>query len=130
MKPKFWFAVSLFSMALLMASLWQVEIVAWNQDEFFEFPFFLIVINKWWARDFWYAVNMASWIMAFISGCKLRPVLEAYHARLRGKTFKKSLLLKGEPQDGHTDVLTSIPNNMPGQDPALLKILLREEGRN
>lgn len=56
------------STMLEFVSLWQVEIVSWNQDENFEFPFFALVINKWWARDFFYAINIFGWILAMISG--------------------------------------------------------------
>jgi len=55
------------STALEFVSLWQIEIVAWNTDEEFEFPFFLIKVNKWVARDFWYAVNVLGWILMGVS---------------------------------------------------------------
>jgi hypothetical protein len=51
------------STILEFVSLWQVEIVAWNADENFEFPFFAVVVNKYAARDFWYAVNMVGWAL-------------------------------------------------------------------
>jgi hypothetical protein len=57
----------IFSTILEFVSLWQVEIVSWNTDENFEFPFFAIVVNKWWARDFFYAVNVVGWILMGIS---------------------------------------------------------------
>jgi hypothetical protein len=55
------------STALQFVSLWQVEIVSWNRDKNFEFPFFSLVVNKWWARDFWYAVNVMGWALMGVS---------------------------------------------------------------
>jgi hypothetical protein len=63
--PQYWkpvFAI-IISVVLIMAILWQVEIVSWNEDEFFEFPFFFLVVNKWAARDFWYAMTIPAWLL-------------------------------------------------------------------
>lgn len=63
------------STMMVFVSLWQVEIVSWNQDEEFEFPFFILAINKWWARDFWYAVNVIGWVLGILSGYALAGVI-------------------------------------------------------
>jgi hypothetical protein len=49
-------------------SLWQIEIATGWADDTFEFPFFAFVVNKWWARDFFYAVNILGWIIGIVSG--------------------------------------------------------------
>jgi hypothetical protein len=59
------------STILEFVSLWQIEIVAWNTDENFEFPFYALVVNKYVARDFWYAVNMVGWALMGISAFEL-----------------------------------------------------------
>ncbi len=56
------------AVSLLWVSLWQIEIVSWNRDEMFEFPFFLLKVNKWVARDFWYLVNVIGFILVAVSG--------------------------------------------------------------
>jgi hypothetical protein len=59
------------STILEFVSLWQVEIVAWNTDEEFEFPFYALRVNKYVARDFWYAINMISWGLMGLSAFEL-----------------------------------------------------------
>ena len=58
-----------FSMALLMASLWQIEIAScWAKDVGFDMPFYLVRNMDWAvARDFWYTVNILSWVLAAVS---------------------------------------------------------------
>ena len=61
--------------ALMTASLWQVEIATgWAQDQF-TFPFFIWQVDRWWARDFWYAINILSWFLgvatAYLLGLEL-----------------------------------------------------------
>jgi hypothetical protein len=56
------------AVTMLWVSLWQIEIVSWNKDEYFEFPFFLLRVNKWTARDFWYLINVSGFILAAASG--------------------------------------------------------------
>jgi hypothetical protein len=56
------------STVLEFVSLWQIEIATGWSDETFEFPFFSLAVNKWWARDFWYAINIVAWVLAIISG--------------------------------------------------------------
>jgi len=65
----------LFSTVLEFVSLWQVEIVWWNTDENFEFPFFAKVVSKYWARDFWYAVNILGWFLTIISAAWLGKLI-------------------------------------------------------
>ncbi len=55
------------STGLLMASLWQIEIVSAFPGDVFDFPFYLWRVNKWWARDFWYLINVISWVLAVLS---------------------------------------------------------------
>lgn len=57
------------SMALLMASLWQIEIcTGWAKDVGFDMPFYLIRKMNWAvARDLWYTVNILSWVLAAVS---------------------------------------------------------------
>lgn len=50
----------LFSWVLLFVSLWQLEIATGWVAEYFDFPFFLWRVNKWFARDFWYLIIMVS----------------------------------------------------------------------
>ena len=57
----------IFSTILEFVSLWQVEIVSWNTDENFEFPFFAIVVNKWWGTRLFLHVNVVCWILMGIS---------------------------------------------------------------
>jgi hypothetical protein len=59
------------STGLLMASLWQIEIASALPGDFFDFPFYLWRVSKWWARDFWYAINVLSWILAVVSTASL-----------------------------------------------------------
>ena len=63
------------STALEFVSLWQIEIVSWNQDEMFEFPFFMWICNKWVARDIWYAVQIAAWCLGMASAYSLAVAL-------------------------------------------------------
>lgn len=55
------------STGLMVASLWQIEIAVALPNEHFDFPFYVLKVNKWWIRDFWYLVNMASWLLGIIS---------------------------------------------------------------
>jgi hypothetical protein len=64
------------STMLEFVSLWQIEIVSWNQDEFFEFPFFLFICNKWVARDIWYAVQVIAWLLGMASAYSLAIALQ------------------------------------------------------
>jgi len=59
------------STGLLMASLWQIEIAVALPNENFDFPFYLWSVNKWWIRDFWYLVNMISWLLGMLSTATL-----------------------------------------------------------
>lgn len=59
------------STGLLMASLWQIEIASAFSGDVFDFPFYLWRVNKWWARDFWYLVNVISWVLAVLSTASL-----------------------------------------------------------
>ena len=59
------------STGLLMASLWQIEIVVALPNDGFDFPFYLWNVNKWWARDFWYLINMVSWLLGVLSTASL-----------------------------------------------------------
>lgn len=59
------------STGLLFTSLWQIEIAVALPGEKFTFPFYLWTVNKWWIRDFWYFVNMASWVLAVLSTAAL-----------------------------------------------------------
>jgi len=59
------------STGLLMASLWQIEIASAFPGDIFNFPFYLWRVNKWWARDFWYLVNVISWVLAVLSTASL-----------------------------------------------------------
>jgi len=68
------FAGIVLSAVLVVASLWQVEIcTSWAKDEAgFDFPFYLWKgVDRWWARDLWYTVNMAGWALGVISGASL-----------------------------------------------------------
>ena len=60
---------------LEFVSLWQIEIVSWNTDENFEFPFFAKIVNKWVARDFWYAVQIIGWILTIVAAAYLGKLL-------------------------------------------------------
>jgi len=55
------------STGLLLASLWQIEIASAFPGDVFDFPFYLWRVNKWWARDFWYMMNVVSWMLAVLS---------------------------------------------------------------
>lgn len=59
------------STGMLMASLWQIEIVVALPNDGFDFPFYLWTVNKWWARDFWYLINVVSWLMGILSTASL-----------------------------------------------------------
>jgi hypothetical protein len=59
------------STGLLMASLWQIEVASAFPGDVFDFPFYLWSVNKWWARDFWYLVNVVSWVLAVLSTASL-----------------------------------------------------------
>lgn len=59
------------STGLLMASLWQIEIASAFPGDVFDFPFYLWRVNKWWTRDFWYLVNVISWVFAVLSTASL-----------------------------------------------------------
>ena len=59
------------STGLLMASLWQIEIASALPGDYFDFPFYLWRVSKWWARDFWYTINIISWILAVLSTASL-----------------------------------------------------------
>ncbi|MBD3172666.1 hypothetical protein GF326_09355 [Candidatus Bathyarchaeota archaeon] len=59
------------STGLLMASLWQIEIAVALPNENFDFPFYICSVNKWWIRDFWYLVNMISWLLGILSTAAL-----------------------------------------------------------
>ena len=63
------------STILEFVSLWQIEIISWNKDQYFEFPFFALTINKWVARDFWYAVNILGWILTAVSAAWLGKLI-------------------------------------------------------
>jgi hypothetical protein len=69
----------IFSGLLILASLYQLEIIAiWilRGREIFEFPFFLWTTSVWMARDIWYAVLVIGWILGMLSGFKLGEVKE------------------------------------------------------
>lgn len=66
------------STGLLMASLWQIEIASAFPGDVFDFPFYLWRVNKWWARDFWYLVNVVSWVLAVLSTASL---VRTHHRR-------------------------------------------------
>ena len=74
-KYRKWMIALVFSAFLLMASLYQLEIILiWinNGKYTFEFPFFIGgSINIYWARDFWYFMVFISWFTSFCSGWKL-----------------------------------------------------------
>jgi len=58
------------STMLEFVSLWQIEIcTGWDTDATgFQPPFGLnLKINRWWARDFWYSINIAAWIIGMVS---------------------------------------------------------------
>lgn len=55
------------STGLLVASLWQIEIATAFPGDYFDFPFYLWRVNKWWARDFWYLVNVIAWLLGIFS---------------------------------------------------------------
>ena len=59
------------STGLLMASLWQIEVASAFPGDVFDFPFYLWRVNKWWARDFWYLINVISWLLAVLSTASL-----------------------------------------------------------
>ena len=59
------------STGLLIANLWQIEVASAFPGEVFDFPFYLWRVNKWWARDFWYLVNVISWVLAVLSTAAL-----------------------------------------------------------
>jgi hypothetical protein len=70
---EYWFPIAGLTLAgiLWMTSLYQLEILwIWlsNGKTTFEFPFFILTISIWMARDIWYAVNAISLILAIISG--------------------------------------------------------------
>jgi hypothetical protein len=57
---------------LIMASLWQIEIATGWVTDTFNFPFFLWRVDKWLARDFWYAISLCAWALAALSGWYMR----------------------------------------------------------
>jgi hypothetical protein len=59
------------STGMLMASLWQIEIVVTLPNDGFDFPFYIWTVCKWWARDFWYLVNMVAWLLGILSTASL-----------------------------------------------------------
>ena len=64
---------------LILASLYQLEIILIRvtQDRFtFEFPFFLLTTNLWFARDIWYFVMILGWALGTYSGFKLGETRE------------------------------------------------------
>jgi len=52
---------------LLIASLWQIEIAVVLPSDYFDFPFYIWRVDKWWVRDFWYMINVVSWILGIVS---------------------------------------------------------------
>lgn len=56
---------------LLVGSLWQIEIAVALPGDRFDFPFYIWTVNKWWIRDFWYLINMISWVLAVVSTAAL-----------------------------------------------------------
>jgi len=70
---------AIFSGLLIMASLYQLEIVLiWIQKgrQIFEFPFFIWTTSVWMARDIWYGVLVVGWVIGLWSGFKLGEVRE------------------------------------------------------
>ena len=68
------FAGVVLSAVLIVASLWQIEIcTGWvKDDQGFDFPFYLRKgVNRWLARDFWYAVNVTGWALAVVSAASM-----------------------------------------------------------
>jgi hypothetical protein len=69
----------IFSALLILAALYQLEIILIRVTQnrtTFEFPFFLMTINLWLARDVWYLVMFFGWILGVYSGFKLGEVRE------------------------------------------------------
>ena len=66
------------STGLLMASLWQIEAASAFSGDIFDFPFYLWRVNKWWARDFWYLVNVVFWVLAVLSTA---PLVKKHHRK-------------------------------------------------
>ena len=69
----------LFSALLILASLYQLEIILIRVTQnraSFEFPFFLWTTTVWMARDVWYLVMVLGWILGAYSGFRLGEVRE------------------------------------------------------
>ena len=69
--------VLIFSALIILASLYQLEIILIRvtQDRTtFEFPFFLMTMNIWLARDIWYLFMFFGWALGAYSGFKLGEV--------------------------------------------------------
>jgi hypothetical protein len=64
------FAGIVLSAILVVASLWQIEIcTCWAKERGFDMPFYLLRSMNWAvARDLWYAVNVAGWMLGVVSG--------------------------------------------------------------
>ena len=73
---RFLFSLSgiILSTALLIASLWQIEIASALPGPTFDFPFYLWSVDKWWARDFWYLINVISWVLGVFSTAALMNI--------------------------------------------------------
>ena len=71
--------VLILSALIILASLYQLEIILIRVTQnrtTFEFPFFLMTINLWLARDIWYLVMIFGWALGAYSGFKLGEIRE------------------------------------------------------
>jgi len=60
------------STALVFAGLWQIEIITgWDPDDVYDFPFYWGRLNKWVARDLWYAIIIVGWLLGIVSGATM-----------------------------------------------------------
>jgi len=54
------------SLAILLISLWQLEILfAFSWDATFDLPFHLAKVDKWWVRDMFYGFIGLSWLLMY-----------------------------------------------------------------
>lgn len=56
----------IYSVALLLISLWQLEVLfAYSWDAQFDLPFHIAKVDKWWVRDMFYCFIALSWYMLY-----------------------------------------------------------------
>ena len=63
------------SAILEFVSLWQLEILEWDNDNTWDAPFYLFKLQRYVARDLWYAVQVFAWCLGMVSAYALAVAL-------------------------------------------------------